>query len=308
MSTDLENDLAAALRHRAGGVPVTPCPPLTAAAAPAPRRGWVMPVTAAAAAVIGVVAAGVVLLPGGGDQQKQQDTVVGQAPEVYYSRIVTGVPGENLAEVELWQGKARTDAWRQKIVGGVKVVAGRVVPDGSITVLAPESGSCYPAETTTDERCTAPGSWFNPTVDFLANAPRDPEVIVQQLHDEAVAEEELRTAPGGDFNADDKTFSDGNLAYLELNFLRPLLSGNGVPADLEVALRDAVKLLPGIQIQPDTANVLGEKGIGYSLPNYEGRLLTIIFDADGNYLGAPDQAVVHGFAPALGEPPTRLID
>ncbi|MBB4907095.1 hypothetical protein [Actinophytocola algeriensis] len=306
MSTDLEKDLAAALRRRAGEVPDVPCPPLTAAA-PTPRRGWVMPVTAAAAAVVGLVVAGVVLLPGDGGPQRQ-DAVVGQAPEVYYSRVVSGVPGENLAEVELWQGKARTDAWRQKIVGGLKVVDGRVVPDSSMTVLAPESGVCYPAVTASDEKCTAPGSWFNPTLDFLANAPRDPEAIVQQLHDEAVAEEARRTGPGGDFSADDKTFSAGNLAYLELNFLRRLLTGNGVPADLEVALEEAVKLLPGIQTQPDTANVLGEKGTGYSLPDYEGRLFTVIFDADGHYIGAPDQAVVHGLAPALGEPPSRLID
>jgi hypothetical protein len=303
MSTDLEKDLAAALRHRAGEVPDMPFPQLTAA--PAPKRGWFLPVAVAAAAVAGLVAAGVVLVPGG---EQQDDVVVGQAPEVYYSRVVTGVPGQNLGEVELWQGKARTDAWRQKIVGGRTIENGRVVPDDSITVVAPESGVCYPAEKAADERCTAPGSWLNPTVDFLAGASRDPQVIQQQVHDEVVAEQRRRTAPGGDFTADDKTFSSGNLAYLELNFLRQLLTGNGVPADLEVALREVVAQLPGIQTQPDMANLLGEKGTGYSLPDHGGRLLSVIFDADGHYIGAPEQAVVHGFAPALGEPPTRLID
>ena len=306
MSTDLENDLAAALRHRAGEVPDTPCPPLTAASA-APRRGWLVP-TAVAAAVAGVVAAGVVLMPGDGRQQ--DDVVVAQAPEVYYSRVVSGVSGEDLVEVELWQGKARTDEWRRKVGVGKVVENGRVVaPDGSMTVVPlPESGVCYPAETAADERCTAPGSWFNPTLDFLAKAPRDPQVIAQQLHDEAVAEQERRTGPGGDFQVDDKTFAAGNLAYLELNFVRQLLTGNGVPADLEVALRDAVQLLPGVQAHLETANLLGEKGIAYSLPDYSGRLLMVIFDADGHFIGAPDLAVVHGFAPALGEPPSRLID
>ena len=303
MSTDLEKDLAAALRHRAGEVPDLPFPSLTAA--PAPRRGWIMPVIAAAAAVVGLAAAGVVWLPDGGGEQ---DVAVGTASEVYYSRVVSGVPGENLSEVQLWQGKSHTDEWRQKVVVGRRVENGRVVPDDSMAVVAPESGVCYPAETATDERCSAPGSWFNPTLDFLAKAPRDPEVIAQQLHDEAVAEQERRTGPGGDFTVDDKTFSAGNLAYLELNFVRQLLTGNGVPADLEVALRDAVQLLPGVQAHLETANLLGEKGIAYSLPDYSGRLLMVIFDADGHFIGAPDLAVVHGFAPALGEPPSRLID
>lgn len=304
MSTDLENDLAAALRCRAGDVPDTPCPPL--GATPAPRRGWFMPVTAAAAAVAGLVAAGVVLLPG---DDGGRDVTVGAAPEVYYSRVVSGVRGENLIEVQLWQGKARTDEWRRESVGGRAVEDGRVVPDPDVRIEGPTSGFCYPAETASDERCAAPGSWFNPTPEFLAGASRDPGVIKQQLHDEAFAEEKRRTAPGGDFTADGKTFSDENLDYLQLNYLRQLLAGNAVPEDLEAVLHEVVaKLFPTIQHTPAMANLLGEKGSGYSLPDYDGRLLTVIFDRHGHYLGAPDQAVVHGFAPALGEPPSRLID
>lgn len=89
--------------------------------------------------------------------------------------------------------------------------------------------------------------------------------------------------------------------------MRLLLAGNGVPEDLVNALHEVVKQMPGIQVRPDTANLLGEKGTGYSLSDDDGRLLTLIF-ADGHYIGAPDQAVVHGFASALGEPPSRLID
>ena len=304
MSTDLENELAAALRFQAGEVTDTPCPPLTAA--PAQKRGWLMPVTAAAAAVVGLVAAGVVLLPGDGSQQ--QDVAVGAASEVYYSRVVSGVPGRMLTEIELWQGQARTDAWQVKGVSGLKIVDGRVLPVEKVETLGPESGVCYPAETANDELCTAPGSWFNPTVDFLASAPRDPAVIKQQLRDEATAEEQRRTAPGGDFTADGKTFSDENLDYLELNYVKGLLTANGVPEDLEVALsRVVAEQFPGIRVAPATT-LTGEEGTGYSLPNFEGVLLTVIFDDDGHYLGAPDQGVVHGFAPALGQPPSRLID
>lgn len=137
MSTDLEKDLAAALRHRADEVSDLPCPPLTAA--PAPRRRWIMPVTAAAAVVAGLVAAGVVWLPGsgGGDQ----DSTVGTAPEVYYSRVVSKGPGPHFVELELWQGKGRTDEWRQDAVGGSTVKDGRVVPDGTVETGGPRRGT-----------------------------------------------------------------------------------------------------------------------------------------------------------------------
>ncbi len=304
MSTDLENDLAAALRYRADEVPDTPCPPLTTAAA-APRRGWLVP--AVAAAVAGVVATGVVLMPGDGESRQDDGVVVAQAPEVYYSRVVSKGPGPHFVEIELWQGKNRTDEWRQDALGGLTVKDGRVVPDGSVETGGPMTGHCFPALTAAAPECTAPGSWSDPTLDFLVKAPRDPQVIAQQLHDEAVAAQERRTAPGGGFEVDDKTFSPENLAYLELNFVRQLLTGNGVPADLARALQDAVQLLPGIQVQPETANLAGEKGTAYSLPNRNGKLLMVIFDEDGHYIGASDVAVVHGFAPALGEPPSRLI-
>jgi hypothetical protein len=303
MNTDLENDLAAALRHRAGEVPDMPCPPLTVA--PAPRRRWVMPVTAAAAVVAGLVAAGVVWLPGGGGGE--QDVTVGTAPEVYYSRVVSKGPGPHFVELELWQGKGRTDEWRQDAVGGRTVKDGRVVPDGTVETGGPTTGHCFPAATTADPECTAPGSWFSPTLDFLAGASRDPAEIANQLRDEAVAEEQRRTGPGGGFTVGNGTFSEENLAFLELNNVRLLLAGNGVPEDLVNALHEVVKQMPGIQVRPDMANLLGDKGTGYSLSDHKGKLLTLIF-ADGHYIGAPDQGVVHGFAPALGEPPSRLID
>jgi hypothetical protein len=305
MSTDLENELATALRHRAGEVPAMPFPPL--AAAPAPRRGWLIPVTAVAAAVAGLVAAGVVWLPDSGGGGEQRDVTVGTAPEVYYSRVVSRGPGPHFVELELWQGKGRTDEWRQDAVGGLTVKDGRVVPDGSVETGGPMTGHCYPALTTAAPECTAPGSWFNPTLDFLADASRDPEEIANQLRDEAIAEEQRRTGPGGEFTVGNGTFSEENLAFLELNNVRLLLAGNGVPEDLVNALHEVVKQMPGIQVQPDTANLLGGKGTGYSLPNNDGKPITLIF-SDGRYIGAPDQAVVHGFASALGEPPSRLID
>lgn len=307
MSTELEKDVAAALRFRAGEVPDSPCPPLGVArvATKPARRSWLVPVAAAAAAVVGLAGAAVALLPGTGDDEQQVTTA---APtEVYYSRILTDF-GSTISEFELWQGQGRTDAWQQKGHGGNTIKDGRVVPNDSVRLNYPEKGECYPAPNTSDKRCTAPGAWFNPTPDFLAGAPRDPQVIAQQLHDEAVAEEERRTAPGGDYTATDDTFNAANLAFLELNYLRQVLAANGMPDDLSASLQQVIAAMPDIQVTKGMANLLGERGTGYSLPNNKDQMITVIFADDGDYLGAPDQAVVHGVAPGLGQPPSRLFD
>jgi hypothetical protein len=36
--------------------------------------------------------------------------------------------------------------------------------------------------------------------------------------------------------------------------------------------------------------------------------VAVIFDADDRYLGSPKEAVRHGVAPGLGEPPSRMLD
>lgn len=64
--------------------------------------------------------------------------------------------------------------------------------------------------------------------------------------------------------------------------------------------------MPGIRTEP-MGNLLGEHGTGYSLPNEGGRLLSVIFDEQGRYLGAPSMSVHHGVAPGLGRPPSRML-
>ena len=307
MSTELEKDVAAALRFRADEVPDTPCPPLGAArvATQRPKR-WLVPAAAAAAAVAGLTGAAIVLLPGSGGDGRDQVTAAAPT-DVYYSRTLTE-SGDRIIEMQLWQGKGRTDAWQQEGVGGTTIKDGRVVPDNSVQLDYPEKGECYPAASPADEACAKPGSWFNPTPDFLAGAPRDATVIAQQLNDEAVAEEERRTAPGGDFDRTEETFSPANLAYLELNYLRGTLAVNGMPDDLTAVLRRVIAGMPGIQVTEDMANLTGQRGTGYSLPDHKGDLLTVIFDADSDYIGSPTEAVVRGMAPALGAAPSTLFD
>jgi len=56
------------------------------------------------------------------------------------------------------------------------------------------------------------------------------------------------------------------------------------------------------------ANLLGERGTGYSYSLPQGGELTAIFAEDDHYLGSPTQAVRHGIAPDLGQPPSRMLD
>jgi hypothetical protein len=314
MSTELENDVAGALRFRAGEVADTSCPPLGVRVSAAPaRRGWLIPVAAAAVAVVGLGGAAIALTPGDSGAPAGVDVGVDaaqQAPvtEVYYSRTMTRSGDTVITEFELWQGQGRTDAWQRKGVAGGTIKDGRVVDDGTVKLDYATDGECYPAPSKTDALCTTPGAWFAPTPEFLAGASRDPAVIRQQLHDEAVAEEQRRTGPRGDFTQTGDTFSDENLTYLSFNYLRSTLTANGLPDDLKAVLHDVIAAMPNIQVTPDMANLLGERGTGYSLPDHDGTLLTVIFNADGDYIGSQDEAVAHGMAPGLGAAPSRMLD
>ncbi|MDQ3790612.1 MAG: hypothetical protein M3422_25670 [Actinomycetota bacterium] len=70
---------------------------------------------------------------------------------------------------------------------------------------------------------------------------------------------------------------------LELRAVGLLLAGNGVPADLPSVLREVAAGVPGGEV-------------------------VVIFDDDDRYLGSPTEAVRHGVAPGLGEPPSRMLD
>jgi len=299
MSTELEKDVTEALRFRAAEVADTACPPLGVTRQSASKRGWLVPV-AAAAAVAGLAAAAVAFLPG--DSGAPNPAISAAAPEqpaageVYYSHEKTRLGEGEVGERELWQGQSRVGAWQMKLTGMSSV-------DGAQA----EHGECWPAATKTDAQCTAPGAWFNPNVEFLAAAPRDPAVITQQLRREATAEEQRRTAPGGDFTQSADTFSDENLDYLAFNYLRGVLSANGLPADLEPVLEQVIATTPGIQVTQDMANLDGKRGTGYGLADYSGKVLTVIIDKDHHYIGSPDESFERGIAPGLGQPPARMI-
>jgi hypothetical protein len=288
----LEDAIAEALHAKADAVPHTPMPRLGRA----PRRRLV-PVAVAATAAVAIGAVAFLSVPRDHAARPATDptTATTMTPpnepmrgEVYYSVRLTDLgAGGVIRETQLWQPKERTGEWRQKVVDGLSIRDGRVVP-GPGRVSARPGGECYPAFSRAEEPCTSPASWFSPIPEFLAGAPRDVPTIAAQLHEEAVAvSEEL--AP-----------------VVELKMVGVLLSGNGVPEDLVDPLRQVVAGLPGVQVVEGMADPTGATGTGYRLP-YPGGTVAVIFASDGHYLGTPSEAVRHGIAPGLGKPPSRML-
>lgn len=287
----LEDAITEALHAKADAVPHTPMPQL--GRAPRRRLG---PVVVAATAAAAMGAAAFLFVPRDHAAPPATETTTTATPtadvpvggEVYYSLRLTDLgAGGLIRETQLWQPEERTGAWRQKVVDGLSIKDGRVVP-GPGKVGARPGGNCYPAFEVTAESCTKPASWFNATIEFLASAPRDPATIADQVHAEAVAvSEEL--AP-----------------VVELKMIGVLLSGNGVPADLVEPLRQVVAELPGVQVIEGMADPTGATGTGYQLP-HPGGVVAVIFAADGHFLGTPVEAVRHGIAPGLGKPPSRML-
>lgn len=293
MNTELEDTLAEALRHKADTVPHSPMPRLGAARH---ARRWLVPVAAAAVAIAGVAGVAVAVQPTA--EQPAPPAAAKPKPgtlgpgEVYYVRSESDDSG-TLVHHELWQSPQRTGPWQRRVSGA------HVVDQG------PTSGRCFPAAEVSEERCTHPGSWFNPTVDFLATASTDPAEIARQLHAEAVQEERARIR-SGDFVESDETYSEANLAYLELSYLGGTLYANGLPAAVSAALKKVVAGLPGIEVNPKATNLRGRHGTGYALRNVKGEPLTLIFDGDA-YIGNAHSWVEHGAAPGLGKPPSRTF-
>ena len=311
MNTDLEDAIVNALRAKANTAPSPAMPQLGSQAGA--RRGRLV-LVAAAALVVVAVAVGAVLVavaprrddapvappvatsPEKTTTEKNEET--GLAPgEVYYRLLLTDLgAGGVIREQQVWQPPERAGEWRQTIAQGTVIENGRVVPGGG-EVGAPEGGVCFPAAGEIAGSCTKPPTWFNPSIDFLATAPRDPATIGQQLHAEAATAVE----DGGQSGA-------ALVRLLELKMIGQLLAGNGVPADLSSALRQVAAAIPGVAVTEDMATLVGERGTGYSLPHPGGGSVAVIFDADDRYLGSPTEAVRHGVAPGLGEPPSRMFD
>lgn len=303
MPTELEKTLTTALRERAAEVPHSPMPRLGATA----RRGRLLPVAAAVVAAATIGAAAVVLVP----DAEEAPPAVSVAPpsdpytlrpgEVYYLRTVRSNPtGDVLIEDQVWQSPKATGPWLTSSVAGASVRDGRVVPTEP---PVEEDGTCWPDNAPDVRACEQPGSWSNPNPAFLAAAPRDPAVIARQLRARAVAD--AKSVVDEHYPAE-VALSEAQLKLRQLAYVEMAMSGNGMPPDLRAPLREFVASLPGVEVVENAADSIGRRGTGYRLgdPTDDGILL--IFDGD-TFLGNPLEAWVHGVAPAIGAPPSRML-
>jgi hypothetical protein len=302
MNTDLEDAITNALHAKANTAPTPPMPRLGAAVR---RHSRLIPVAAAIVTVAAVGATAIALSipdsnpvsPPATQSSTAADPSTLAPGEVYYSLHLTAMgTGEVISETQLWQPREQAGEWRQAVEMGMTIEDGRVVP-GVGEVRANPSGYCYPAHKKSDPGCTRPGDWFNPTVDFLATVSRDPATLGEQLRAEVV-----ETLARSESN------SENNIRVLELSRIGEVLTGNGVPQGLSSALREVAAAIPGVTVEEDVANLVGERGTGYSLPHPTGGKVMVIFTENDQYVGSPTRAVRHGIAPGLGQPPSRWLD
>ena len=309
MTTDIDAELRAALRSRAGQVPHSPMPPLPAPAR-RPRAHWLVPVAAAAAVIAGIAGAVVAIAPGEQDSPPPAASLV-PAPdrptpgpgEFYYSRSVRDA-NDYYVEVEVWQSPRRTGPFEERAVGGT-LDDGRVIPDPD---EEPElrTGACYPFDAAATVACRQQPSWpIYPSLDFLAAAPTEPAALRKQLRTAALADAQALVNDG--VLPAEEALGERGLAGRMLSYIQLTLAGNGVPEKLRTTLREVAISLPGVEVLENTADALGRRGTGYRIDEHPDGESTLIFDGD-TYLGSPDQAVFHGIAPGLGRPPSRLLD
>jgi hypothetical protein len=144
---------------------------------------------------------------------------------------------------------------------------GDFYPEGGI----PEGGGMRP--------CEREGGWEEPTPEFVATLPSDP----QQLHDrirEAMAEE--GTGP--------------DLAMLD--FVQDAIGRGLLPAELRANLYRALALMPALKVSDRDANLDGRTGVGLGIEGAGRRHELIIDPATGQFIGERETAIRGGQVPA----------
>lgn len=145
----------------------------------------------------------------------------------------------------------------------------------------------------------APG-WNNPTPEFLASLPRDPQALYAMIEQEY--------APGSGT-------AEPSKAYFQ--FATQLLMTAALPADLRATLYKAMTRIPGVEVTEEFATIDGRTGtaIGLAMGTGQYREDIVIDRADGSLIGRrallPDgtvsstDVITNGIANAVGEIPAR---
>ena len=315
-STRLEQRLRAALTDSAERIPERPRPALSwekpiqrDVAVLARRRSrtravlpWAVPVAAA------TVLVGSLVWPTlSGSPAPELETAglfvpAGTEPmqpgQYFYTRETTRLNGpEGFFVVEVWQPQHAADEWMLRTtttdVNGNALAA----PFTSTATCGNfDAGPGVPP--VAPHTCDDHGSWDHITPQFLASLPTDPRSLYQQIHDYVVSD----YRKSADVRRID--LADDNIAFLTLNYIAGIAADSGGMSEpFSRALEQATALVPGVVIG-HSANLTGTGETSYQLTAANGAVAgPIVFDADGNYVGRPESAVVVGAADQAGTAP-----
>lgn len=184
--------------------------------------------------------------------------------------------GDQLVESEVvtWEPSDPSAEWirESRQTGAVRplTAAQPELPSTGVDVV---TGHCGVFLGEDADGCTMPGSWYVPTPDFLAGLPRDPRELLAVLRAE------------GQSNGQGDGAVIGNVA--------DLLAFASVPADLRIALCQALLLIEGVDVAEGGTDLLGRSAIVVSGLHPSGHREEILLDpADGSFLGRRQTAVV----------------
>ena len=239
-------------------------------------------------------------------------TVPLQPGEFLYSRQTMHLDETTLV-IEIWRPQHATDPWTRTTTyldaatgePSRNSVTGAAMPPETLTAPC---GDFFDEVATCDDA----GSMDDPTPQFLATLPTDPVELYQQLRTWAIDRDrqEMSELPGGEELL--SLYEDENwLAQVTINGIIDFATAtNGMSQPFSARLQQALATMPGAVAGHET-NPAGEGTASYSATSVnsygdEGTTNTLIFDADGNFVGTPYWEVVvraaeqAGVAPALG--------
>jgi hypothetical protein len=260
-----------------------------------PRRSWRSPprMIASAAAVLALVAGGVLFVSFGdnapsaaaaeqlnsaADEIDPKDVPLGPGQFRYVashswnlSTVVSADgPGADSHEATHYLMEDLRELWvpadpkqectlRSTITGNHKWVAGDK-SKGAETLTPSSSESTIPCGDFAD------GGWQQPSTEFLASLPRDPDALYDRLR--ADAEDH---GPDPDMEV--------------LVYFADVLRSGQVPADLRAALYRALAKLPGLEITEQLANLDGHQGTAFGISRGGDRHDVIIDRTTGDFIG-----------------------
>jgi hypothetical protein len=191
-------------------------------------------------------------------------TSIGDKPIAFLEEQVgeKWVPADRSAE---WLMLSRTTGNRQWILGTEADYPGlNIREDKNRVEQRVKCGTFYldPGE----RPCERPGSWQNPTQEFLASLPSDPKQLYDRLRSDA---------------GNRGIHPDTQVLVLATDAL-----GTGVlPAKVRANLYRALAFLPGLAITDQEATLDGRRGIGFGLSRAGERDEIVIDPATGQCIG-----------------------